>query len=193
MNDVHDIKRRSFNPADIRMSQDFAVEATGEKQLTTVPVRKPDKQIYVRTHPDEAFRVSVGLIDLQEDKEFYLVDPKLHDVLANELASKILITSITRQGVVFLWPINLPRADGKLDSWSRSAHLAAKRATTVWTRVSANMGLKAYEITTAAADARIPEPEWPPKTFEELLEIAFRDRFIDSLEHPVVMRLTGRA
>jgi len=39
----------------------------------------------------------------------------------------------------------------------------------------------------------IPESEWPPKSMEEIMGIAFRGRFIDSLDHPAVRKLRGRA
>ena len=38
------------------------------------------------------------------------------------------MTAINRQGVLFLWPIRLPGADGKIDDWSRSAMDAADEA-----------------------------------------------------------------
>ncbi len=58
-----------------------------------------------------------------------------------------------------------------------------------WVRVSANMALGAYEIFKATAD--LPEPEWPEVSFQEVLEIAFRDRFIGDFDHPVLQRLRG--
>ena len=45
---------------------------------------------------------------------------------------------------------------------------------------------------TEAADT-IPDPEWPTLSFQELLRIAFRDRLIDRLDHPVIKRLRGLA
>ena len=35
------------------------------------------------------------------------------------------------------------------------------------------------------------DPAWPELSFYELLKIAYRDRMITSLEHPVVKRLRG--
>jgi len=53
------------------------------------------------------------------------------------------------------------------------------------------MGLGAYELT--AADGITVEPEWPQLSFQELIRIAFRDRLITSIDHPVVKRLHGLA
>ena len=44
-----------------------------------------------------------------------------------------------------------------------------------------------------ATRAELAEPAWPAKTFGDLLKVAFRDRFIDSIDHPVLKRLRGEA
>ena len=42
------------------------------------------------------------------------------------------------------------------------------------------------------AQGELSEPEWPKKSFKELVEIAFRGRVIDRDDHPVINRLRGR-
>ena len=56
-------------------------------------------------------------------------------------------------------------------------------------RVKANMGLGAYEI--FEAEGSIPDPIWPELSFDAILRIAFKDRVVRSLDHPVVKRLRG--
>jgi hypothetical protein len=51
------------------------------------------------------------------------------------------------------------------------------------------MDLGAYEM--FVAGSTISDPIWPDLSFPELLRIAFKDRYIDSLDHPVVKRLRG--
>ncbi len=58
-----------------------------------------------------------------------------------------------------------------------------------WVRVQSNMSLGAYDIFQAGGN--IPGPEWPEVTMEEILQIAFRGRYIDSLDHPAIRRLRG--
>jgi hypothetical protein len=41
------------------------------------------------------------------------------------------------------------------------------------------------------AQSTIPDPEWPTLPFNELLRIAFRDRYVGSLDHAVIKRLRG--
>ncbi len=83
----------------------------------------------------------------------------------------------------------MPGSDGKLDEWSRSALEAADIARSGWVRVQSNMSLGAYEVFEATGD--IPNPEWPETPFKDLLRVAFKGRFIDSLDHPVLRKLRG--
>jgi len=99
-------------------------------------------------------------------------------------------TCINRAGVVFLWPVRLPSPDGRQLAWHHSAQVAAEMAMKRWIRVKANMSLGAYDI--FEASCTIPEPEWPSDiSFLKLLEIAFKGRLVDSLDHPVLKRLRG--
>lgn len=178
-----------FDPAKLRLSQDFAAMVGVKKALLTVPVRKPDRQWFVRVHPEESFRLLTAVLEVKEDRETYLVAPELRADLAGEIVAKLLFTAINRQGVLFLWPVRLPRPDGRQDEWNRSALEAAELAIKGWVRVAANMSLGAYEVFSATAD--LPDPVWPGIEFPKLLEVAFRDRFVQSLDHPVVRRLRG--
>ena len=175
----------------LRLTQNFVELAGVKKLLTTVPVRKPNKQDYNRVHPDPAFRSVVGLIELKDDRDIYLVSPAMTLELPGEYYPATLYTTINRQGVVFLWPVRLPEPGGKQLEWHRSAAQHAVLAMTVWARIVPNMSLGAYEVTPAP---RVKdEPVWPEGiTFQKLLEIAFRDRFINSPDHPVVQRLRGQ-
>ena len=101
----------------------------------------------------------------------------------------MLFTAINRQGVIFLWPVRLPGEDGRGNAWNSSALEAANLATKGWVRIAANMSLGAYEVFQATAE--LPEPEWPDKDFQSLLEIAFKDHYVRALDHPVVQRLRG--
>jgi hypothetical protein len=177
-----------FDPARLRLSQDFSSVGV-KKALITVPVRKPHRQAFVRVAASPELRFETAVLELKEEGETYLVDPSLRDVLALEIAPKELFLAIDRQGVLFLWPVKLPQADGRHDAWSRSAFAAAEAAMKSWVRVVANLSLGAYEVYVATAD--IPEPDWPSMELKEIIQIAFRDRYIDTIDHPVVRRLRG--
>jgi hypothetical protein len=179
----------NFDLAKLRLSQDFASKIGVKKALITVPVRKPTRQEFVRVHPDETFRLNTAVLEIKEERETYLVEPSLWGELPGEVVPKCLFTAINRQGVVFLWAVKLPGEDGRQDEWNRSALEAAQMAMKRWIRVSANMSLGAYEVYEASAD--LPEPEWSEADFQKLIDVAFKDRYIKSFDHPIIKRLRG--
>lgn len=180
-----------YDPESLRLDQSFVETSGVKKLLTTVPVRKPNNQDFVRVHPDEAYRLPAAIIELKDDREVYLVLPHVAHQLPGECSPVVLYTAINRQGVTFLWPVKLPTPDGKVNEWHRSAAEAAVRAMKCWLRVKADMALGAYAM--FEASSTIPEPIWPTATLKELLKIGFRDRLVDSLGHPVIKRLRGES
>src|SRR5262249_34509651 len=101
----------------------------------------------------------------------------------------MLFTAMNKQNNLFIWPIKLEDGRGRLDPYNRSAMLAAERAQRKWIRVAANTNLGVYDIYEATAEW--PEPVWPKVSFREILDIAFKDKLIDSYEHPALRRLRG--
>ena len=87
--------------------------------------------------------------------------------------------------------MRLPGTDGRIDPWNRSALEAAKIAEDHWVSVRSNRSLGAYELFNATGE--LSAPVWPEMSFSEILNIAFRDRFIDSYDHPVLRGLRGEA
>jgi hypothetical protein len=173
----------------LRLSQEFLETAGAKKILSTVPVRKPRAQDFVRVHPAPEFREPFAVIELKDDRERYLITPEIAAALPAEIVTEMLYTAINRQRVVFLWPVRLPASDGRVLEWHRSGQEAAEHAMHHWIRVVANMSLGAYEI--IEAPGKLPDPEYPDYSFHELLRIAFRDRIISSFDHPVLKRLRG--
>lgn len=181
-----------FDPASLRLSRSFSATVGVKKALLSVPVRKPDRSWFLRVHPAEDYRLQTAVIELKEERgEIYLITPALWPELTTEatFAPRALFTAVNRQGVLFLWPVRLPGPDGKVDEWSRTALEAAARAEKRWVRVVANMPLGAYDV--YEATGQLSEPEWPDLPLCDLLRIAFRDRYITDLSHPVLKRLRG--
>ncbi len=178
-----------FDPAALRMSQDFVALANVKPILATVPVRKPNKQDYVRVHPAEDYQLTTALLELKDERETYLIAPELRLELFGELLPVTIFTAINRQGVVFLWPCRLPDEAGRTNPWHESALQAAELAKFKWIRVPADMSLGAYRIWEASG--QLPEPEWPEKSLRDLLSIAFKGRYIDDLDHAALKRLRG--
>jgi len=180
-----------FDPKNLRLPQDFSVAEGVRRLIHTIPVQKPTKQEFVRTHPGADYQMDAALIDCEEDRQTYLVTPDIAAQLSHHWYPVRLFLTVTRQVNYLLWPVKQPK-DRSLAPllWHTSAMEAATQAKDAWLRVQANMGLQAYDLFIAEAD--IPEPEWPDLDFSEVLEIAFKGRIIDRLDHSVLLRLEGR-
>ena len=174
-------------------SRDFADPADVTSLVTRVPVRKPSGHTFFRVHPSNDYRYPVDLIELPDEEDTYLISSNIVSAALDEVRKPcMLYTAITRQGTVFLWPAKLPRAGKKLVAWHTSAAAAAaEKAMKAWVRINADMDLGAYKITVARG--AIPDPEWPNLSFEELIRIAFHDRQVNSLTHPLVRRYLGNS
>jgi hypothetical protein len=162
----------------------------GQKLVSrNVPIRKPGALEYFRTHPAQCLDTIV--VEDKENREVYFATPAVMGVLvAQGLAkTKRLVRIITRQGVNAVWPIGI-EDDGRINSWYESAREAETRARTCWTRIVSNMPCKAYDIY-ASADP-CDEPDWTSQSFEEILEIAFKGRVIDSPDHRILRGWIGQ-
>lgn len=158
-----------------------------EKILNHVPVRKPGKESFFRTHAEHS--VDALVLELKEDGETLFVDPRLQEALLGEkcVCLRRLQLCVTRQGTAFIWPLRLP-TEGRNDAWARTALDAATTALKRWTRIQADMGMGGYRVAVAKIEA---EPVWPTRPFNEILKIAFNGSAIESLDHPALARLRG--
>jgi hypothetical protein len=176
----------------LRLSPDAAAVAGTSEILSHVPIRKPNRHEFFRTHPDaEAMWLSTGVFVDREEKEVFFVTPRMREALVGEIKPVLLVTTITRQSVLLLWPLTLPTDEIRRSGWFDTAREAAELAKGSWIRMPADMSLGGYRI--YHAQGQLSEPIWPEKTMSEILEIAFRDRIVDSENHPVVRRLRGLA
>ena len=180
-----------FDLESLRVSQDFVKDSGVKKLLTTIPVRKPNRQDFVRVHHDSSYVLDTMLLNLKEERETYLVAPSFREEIPQELTHTRLALATNRQKVLFLWQLRLPGSSGKTDAWSMSALEAYEEAKNNWVRVSANMSLGAYDIYEALGN--LSDPEWPDESMDEIVRIAFRNSFIDSYDHPVLRRLRGES
>jgi hypothetical protein len=178
-----------FDLAALRLNQSFVKTAGVKKVLLTVPVRKPLPQDWVRVHSSPQYRETLAVIELKDDREMFLLTPEIARNMPGEFSMVSLFTAINRQGVVHLWPVKLPASDGRVLEWHRSLAEAAELAMERWVRVKADMSLGAYQVYEAVGT--IPDPEWPALSFQELIRVAFKERLVASLDHPLIGRLRG--
>ena len=171
----------------IRIAPDYAERLGVKRILSHVPVRRPDRQWWVRVHSHEAYRIDGAVLELKDEGETYYVHPSLHTDLMSDLSFKTLYLAMNRQGNPFIWPVRLPGEDGRVDEWNRVAREAAEMAMSRWVKMSANRSLGTYDVFETTAE--LPDPNWPTEPFPQLLEVAFRGRTIETPDHPVVQQL----
>jgi hypothetical protein len=168
-----------FHPSSLakhRLSQDFESMAPVKPVIATIKPRKPHRQEFIRVRPGT---------------EFYMVVPGLWHVIPSEIRPVALVLTISRNSPVpFLWPLNLPSADGRTNSWNESAIDVEQAATKGWVSCRSDQNASMYIGHAATADH--PEPEWPEDlTMHDYLKLAFKDRLIDDVNHPCLQKLRG--
>lgn len=155
------------------------------RRLLTVPVKRPNKQTFIRVHPTNY--AEYQLLRLREEAEEYLVHPDIAASMPGETTHVMLRLAVTRHGAVFFWPLVLP-SDDRPNLWHVTALQAAKLAETQWVRVVPDQTAGGYQ--THVATAANAEPTWPMEDFDELLAVAFPPaKRITEVGHPVLARL----
>jgi hypothetical protein len=179
----------------LALGQDFGAAIGVENVLTTVPVCKPKKEWWVRTHPDATYRLTTALLELDDDRTVYMIDPSLRPSLALEptVAPYLLVASVTRQNVVFLWAIKKPAGDdgGRVPEWTRTALAAVESARQTWTRTFWDQALRGYRV--QASRFITDEPVWPKESMKELVRKAFEQNRLRDWNDPILRRLRGEA
>jgi len=180
-----------FSPEALRLSQDFVATLGVKKVLTTVSCRKPNPHEFFRVRPGDDWQLDTGVFEDKINREIFLVQRDLWAELAGEVRPVHLALAVNRQGDVFVWALKLPGPDGRTNAWYDSALAAARLAEAKWVRMTSNMTGGMYDVFEAAGE--LSEPVWPDLSFTEILKLCFEDRFIQSVDHPVIRALRGLA
>jgi hypothetical protein len=69
-----------FDPVNLRVDQNYIESSGVRKLITTIPVRKPNRQTFFRIHPaDEKgpWSDTLHIVDLKDDREEYIVGKRM--------------------------------------------------------------------------------------------------------------------
>jgi hypothetical protein len=178
------------DPSKLLVPQNYLNTGAVKKIILKIPVKKPDHQEFVRVRPEPEWRSVFAFIRVKSDNEYYLVLPNVFPHLPDaEYKNMALYTMLTRAGALHLWPVPVRDADGKINDWHQCAHEAAERCMTAWHRIIPDSKVGGYELKPAVFP--IPEPAWPDLSLGEVLRIAFQRFLIDTLDHPLLKKLSG--
>lgn len=185
-----------FDLSSIRRPSTYEQEPAVKKLITTIPIeKKPDKRDFFRVRPDEKDQKwSIPVYILETKTNVYLVDNSAYDV-ANETGCMkavdlFYLLNLNETEPYISW-IPWPDSDGTDNDYNRTRREAFKLSNKDWIKIKANKKQGLYEVNEAIS--KFPDPQWPeePSTMEKAVEIAFRDYFIDSPDHPVLKDLRG--
>ena len=186
------IVEKSTDMSRFIMTQEYIDELDTTEQVT-IPVQKPHREWFIRTHPDPDYWKTAGVLEITTFKDFagfWLVDPCVVDVVQHQSGyrPRQLVTSVNQFGENFLWPMLVSGAHGReLDSWNRSARLIAEAAKDKWIKVVSKSAM--YDKQVALDDQG--DPKFIDKSFDKILSVAFRERIIDTVDHKALLALMG--
>jgi hypothetical protein len=137
---------------------------------TRVHINKPRRDEWVTVRTGDEWRLATFTIEEADglDREHYIISNELAQTeLADDARFTNLFLATSSTGRVFFWAVKMS-PNGRRNHWAESAQKAVEIAEGKWIRViPASEG---YEI--------------------ELIKLAFEDRIIDTMDHPVAKRLT---
>ena len=186
-----DQKSTKFNIKKLVLSQNFEETGGAEKIIVRVPVRKPNRNEFFRVHPDEAkFSFRCALVEDPDSRDIYVMAGDLADRNPDLCRPIKIVTAVNRTEDPFLWPLKMPTGDRRGGAWIDSALQAAEVAKKKWIKILADMSAKHYSV--FVAPGKLEAPVWPDMDFNKLMEMAFDGFVIDSGDHPLIQRLTGK-
>ena len=176
----------------LRLPADYGGQSGAKKILTTVPVGKPNKGRFFRTHPDDAQTMEALIYEDKEQGDVYIVSPDVGPLLESLTRRVRIYITVDRADNPHLVPVPLPGTDGVRNRWHDSLEKAILHGRNAWIRISANKATGGYEIYEATQSASIPAPKWPEQDIETLVETAFAGKMILDENHPIVDSILGK-
>lgn len=170
----------------LRLVGDFE-DIQAEPVLITVPIGRPNKTTFFRTHPEQAYTFPCMLLELKDTNETYIVTPHISELIKGLARPVCLYLAVDVNGVPRLISVPLP-ANGNSNQWHLSLQQCVLLSRQKWIRMQADLSAGAYA---ACASAMALEPTWPTETMSELVQIAARGNIISTADHPVIVRLRG--
>jgi hypothetical protein len=184
------ILRARKSPADV------AVLVTAKKHHVSIPIAKPSGTgKYLRAREGDEWSPAANAFLMfdprrSEQKEYLMVHPDLEEFVRSK---KQLAAAMRTIGLAFMvdasgspsyWPLNLQDTG----DWGTSARLAVEDMQTNWGMVVNDGDHWAVEH----PEDDLGDPTWPPGSADEWLLKAFRERIVDTVDHPVIKKLLGK-
>jgi hypothetical protein len=151
-----------------------------------IPVVKPGRQAYWMIHP--TFEFECHLLMVQEDREFYVIQPNILPWVSTKTQCYRLYLGIFPSGTLFLLPTVMQPEIGPWNGYHKAMFNAVPRAKKTWIRLEPDTNSQTYLATEAH---NLALPKWPEIDRLEIIHRAFKDRWIITKDHPILKRLRG--
>ena len=110
--DTHQ-KPNPFDPERFRISSNSGGGNITRKLITTIPVRKPTKQAFVRCNSADTNRAECGLLTIEGDDRPYIVYPEIAHLAGNELKLFNYGLRLIARAIIFYGLFLCPRLMGQ--------------------------------------------------------------------------------
>ena len=173
-----------------------AETSTVKRLLTRVAVvSRPDPQWWVQAYQHPEFRTEeIAIIEYAKDRRLYAVAPKFKETLKRFYRKHYLFVGATGGGAIFIWVIKMAGEDGVWNKFPMTMYdCAGVCMRNGWHQIVT--GPHGYEaIPPDGYKEPPPWAEWlhPCTCLDDLIELAFKQTYIDREDHPVYVDLLGK-
>jgi hypothetical protein len=163
--------------------------ASAEEQSSVVECGKPPKGIFftVRAETTKPWRdrAFYFLMEMQ-GRDPFIVAPDIANQKKEEdvIRPVLIVRYVTMAGDEGLWPLKLDPPDGKSNRWNTSAlNILEVAASGKWVRLVSAKGHYRHQVSGKKFE-QVP-PKFTDRPFKDLIDIAFKDRTVTTLEHEI--------
>jgi hypothetical protein len=163
--------------------------ANSGSESVVVECEKPTKGHFFTVRPetgkpykDRAFYFLLQM----EGRDPYLVAPKIAEQKKEEdtIRPVLIVRYVTMAGEEGLWPLKLNPPDGKSNNWKTSAlNILELAESGKWVRIASSK--KHYRPQVSKKTFKEVPPKFTDRTFKDLIDIAFKDRIVKTLDHEI--------
>jgi hypothetical protein len=176
--------------ASLAIDQSHMEEFTSaEERSADVRFDKPPKGVFFTVRPETTKpwqdRAFVFLLEM-EGRDSYIVARDIANQKKDEdvIRPVLIVRYVTMAGEEGLWPLKLDRPDAKKSRWNTSALNVLEEADSgKWVRMVSAKGHYRYQVSKRTFE-QVP-PRFSSRSFWDLVNIARKDRIIESLDHEI--------
>jgi hypothetical protein len=174
----------------LRNPQDYE-EFLGGEAVSAFAVRTLREGMHLRVNPDANYSL-YGQYTVATRNGTYFIYPQFREALGPLPRRCNLHVAVDGHGQYFLLLIKQPNpGQGQEDNvWYTSARTVAAAAMKGWVKVTKPGGDRGWGY--VLVQHQMFEPEWPTRPFEDLLNSAFPEHVVMSLNHDLIQQYKER-